>query len=249
MNINNQPIRIRQQKRRVLRHLMHIQHHPRHLIRELRRTDLRQKSIIGHRKALARQLRRQPCMVQIEEDAIRILHPRRLILHVLARIHVQVDRHTRIARRRPMPNPGHHRQRPRLLPLRNLRNHPPLSRLFPHPRSHAHRLRLFHDNRAPSVRIFVSDDIRVPHLRDGFIVDKVGIVCGSKRPPFASRRNIAFGYSRPSLHTPRILRIHQLELRLNLARLSRIIRRIRPQQLQRLLQRSRSHRSSRIRLG
>ena len=114
MNINNQPIRIRQQKRRVLRHVMHIQHHPRHLTRKLRRPHPGQKPIIGHIEALARQLRRQPRMPQVEEDAIRILHPRRLILHLFSRRHIQINRHPRITRRRPMPNPRHHRQRPRL---------------------------------------------------------------------------------------------------------------------------------------
>jgi hypothetical protein len=63
MNIDNQPVRIRQQKRRVLRHIVHIQHHPRHIVRVLRRPNLLQKSVVRHRKALAHQLLRQlrPC--------------------------------------------------------------------------------------------------------------------------------------------------------------------------------------------
>ena len=81
MNINNQPVRIRQQKRRILRHLVHIQHHPRHVTRKLRRTNPRQKTIVRHRKALAGKLLCQPRIVQIKKDAVRMLDARRLVLH------------------------------------------------------------------------------------------------------------------------------------------------------------------------
>jgi hypothetical protein len=83
MYINNQPLRIRQKKRRVLRYLRHIQHHARHIATRLRRANPRQEAAVRHGKALAFQLRRQLRMVQIEEDAVRMLHPRRLILHLV----------------------------------------------------------------------------------------------------------------------------------------------------------------------
>ena len=124
MNIDNQPIRIRQQKRRVFRHMMHIQHHPRHIVAKLRRPHPFQETIIGYPKTLPLQLRRQPRMPNIKEDPVRILHPRGLILHFLTRRHIQINRHPRVARRRPVPNPGHLRRRPRL-PLHLRRNHPP----------------------------------------------------------------------------------------------------------------------------
>ena len=62
--------------------------------------------------------------MQIKIDTIRIRHPRGLIGHVVA----QVNRHPRIVRRRPVPNPRHLRQPPMPL-LRRLR-HVRRTRLF-----------------------------------------------------------------------------------------------------------------------
>ena len=111
VDINNQPLRIGQQKRRVLRHLRHVQHHAGHVAVGLRRAYPREESAVGHAEALALQLRRQLHMVQVKEDAVRTHHPRRLILHLAALVPGQVDRQPGIRRRRPVPDPGHHRDR------------------------------------------------------------------------------------------------------------------------------------------
>ncbi len=123
MNINNQPVRIRQQKSRILRHIIYIQHHPRHIVRELCRPYLLQEPIIRHRKALPHQLLRQPSPMQIKINPVRIRHPSRLISHIIP----EIDRHPRISRSRPMPNPRNLRQPPTpprssLPATRNIRN-------------------------------------------------------------------------------------------------------------------------------
>src|SRR6202041_2275130 len=60
MNVDDQPVRIRQQKRRVFRHVVHIQHHPRHVVGELSRTNLLKEPIVGDGKTFSDQLLRQP---------------------------------------------------------------------------------------------------------------------------------------------------------------------------------------------
>ena len=106
VDVDDQPVRIRQQKRRVLRHIVHIQHHPGHIRSGLRGPDSLQKAVVRHREAPAHQLRAQLRPVQVEKDSIRVRNPRRLELYLVAK----VDRHPGIRRRRPVPDPGHLRQ-------------------------------------------------------------------------------------------------------------------------------------------
>ena len=70
--INNEPIRIRQQKRRVLRHMVHMRPGPRHLVVELAASHPRQESIIRHVEALAT-TPAPPRMPQFKEDTMQIL--------------------------------------------------------------------------------------------------------------------------------------------------------------------------------
>jgi hypothetical protein len=108
VNIDDQPRRVRQQKRRILRDLMHIQHDPRHIVRELRRPHPRQEAVVGHRKALARKLRGELGMMQVKEDAVRMLDPRRLIPHrIVIALNIEVDRDPRIRRRGPVADARH----------------------------------------------------------------------------------------------------------------------------------------------
>ena len=94
MDVDDEPIRVRQQKRRILRDIVHIQHHARHVVGILRRADALQKSIIGNREGLARQFLRQPRAMQVEVNAVGAGHARRLILHLVAK----VDGDTRVRR-------------------------------------------------------------------------------------------------------------------------------------------------------
>ncbi len=106
VNVNDEPVRVGQQKRRVLRHWLHIQHDACGVRARLRRTDRLQKAVVGHRKALARQTQRESRAMQIEEDAVGVLHARRLKLHIAT----QVNRDPRIRCRGPVPDPRHHRR-------------------------------------------------------------------------------------------------------------------------------------------
>ncbi len=105
MDIDNEPVRIGQQKRRVLRHVIHIQHDARAVAGVLRGADAFQKAIIHYFKALADQFRRQPGAMQIEEDAIRARHTRCLVLHGIA----QVNGDARVRGRGPVANARHQR--------------------------------------------------------------------------------------------------------------------------------------------
>ena len=108
MNIDNQPIGIRQQKRRILRNITHIQHHPRHVPARLCRPDLLQISIIRNVEAFTHKLRPQPGPMQVKVDPIRIWYPRGLKRHLGS----QINRNPRVSRCRPMSNPRHQSQRP-----------------------------------------------------------------------------------------------------------------------------------------
>ena len=93
MDIDDQPIRVRQQECRVLCNLMHIQHDARNVIGKLRGPNAGQEPVVGNGKTLACQFRRKMRVVQIEEDAVRVLYPRCLVLDLITK----VDRNTRVA--------------------------------------------------------------------------------------------------------------------------------------------------------
>ena len=102
MNVDDQPRRVRQQKRVIVGEIIHFEHDPRLAWLELRNPDFLQKAVIDI-EALAHQRRRQFRVVEIEEDPIGMIDALRSELDVL----LQVDGHTRIVRRRPVSNAGH----------------------------------------------------------------------------------------------------------------------------------------------
>ena len=56
MDIDDQSVGIWQQKRRVLRYIVYIEHHARHLVAKLGSSDLLEKTVIRYRKVLADEL-------------------------------------------------------------------------------------------------------------------------------------------------------------------------------------------------
>ena len=99
MNIDNQPVRVGQQERRILGDVIHFQHHPGRSLLVLRHPDLLQEAIL-HVEALAHQRRNQFRVRQVEEDAVRIGDAPSLVFH----LRVQIDRHAGVVRRRPVPD-------------------------------------------------------------------------------------------------------------------------------------------------
>ena len=75
VNIDDQPVRIRQQEGFVVRKIVDFEHDARAAGLKLRHADLLQEAVI-HIEALAHQRRRQLGVAQIEEDAVGIVEMR-----------------------------------------------------------------------------------------------------------------------------------------------------------------------------
>ncbi len=105
VHIDDQPRRILQEERRIVADAAYVQHHPRGVRRGLRGADPAQKCVARNLDRPAGKLRRKARAVQVEEDAIRIRNPRRLIAHLL----LQIDRDACISRRGPVANAGDQR--------------------------------------------------------------------------------------------------------------------------------------------
>ena len=82
MNIDDQAVRIRQQKRRVVAHVAYIEHDARNVVGKLRRANPLQITVVGHFHGSANQLRRKLHAMKIKKDAVRIGHARRFVLHL-----------------------------------------------------------------------------------------------------------------------------------------------------------------------
>ncbi len=109
VDIDDQPVRIRQQEGFVVRKIGHFEHNPRAPGLKLRHTNLLQEPVV-HVEALAHQRRGQLGAAQVEENAVRTGNARRTELDVA----LQVDGDARVVRRRPVPDPGHARQPSRM---------------------------------------------------------------------------------------------------------------------------------------
>ena len=106
MNIDNQAVRIRQQKRRVVAHVAYIEHDARNVVGKLSRANPLEIAVVGHFHRSANQFRGELHAMKIKKDAVRIGHARRFVLH----LGIQIDCHARINIRRPMTNAGDQRR-------------------------------------------------------------------------------------------------------------------------------------------
>ena len=101
VNIDDETIRIRQKKGRILGHVVDIQHHASHIRRGLRDPYPLEKAVISHREALSDKIAGKPRAMKIEEDTVRRRDAGGLILHLIAKI----DGNPRVRRGRPVPDP------------------------------------------------------------------------------------------------------------------------------------------------
>src|SRR6202795_1431775 len=101
VNVNNQPVRIRQQESVVLREAVNVENNPRAIPARLSHANLLQKSMIQI-EALAHQGRRKLGVVQIKNDACRTAQSLRGKLYFA----FKVNRDSSGVWRRPVPDTG-----------------------------------------------------------------------------------------------------------------------------------------------
>ena len=106
MDIDDQPIGIRQQEGRIVGNVVHFQHHASESALILRHPHLAQKAVV-HVEGFTHQLGRELRVVDIEEDAIGRRDTSSFVLHF--RIHI--DGHAGVIGCGPVPHAGNQRQR------------------------------------------------------------------------------------------------------------------------------------------
>src|ERR1700693_3159020 len=104
VKINDQPVRIGQQKRFVVRKVVHFQHNSRSPRLKLRDPDFLQEAVI-YVKALAHESGSQLGATQVKEDALRMGDSLRTELNAA----LQVNRDAGVIRRGPVPDSGYAR--------------------------------------------------------------------------------------------------------------------------------------------
>src|SRR5204863_1131428 len=105
VNVDDQPIRIWQDEGRVLGEVIDFEHHARHIRLVLRDAYLLQQTVFNV-VALANQLRREPAVVQVEEDAIGRGNSPGFVLYFV----FEIDGDARVVRRGPVTEAGNARQ-------------------------------------------------------------------------------------------------------------------------------------------
>src|ERR1035438_8586997 len=105
MNVDNEPVRMGQQKSVVARELVHFEHDPGAARLRLRHSNLLQEAVVDV-ESLAHQRRSEGGIAQVEKNAVRVRDALRGKLYLF----LDVDGDASVVRRGPVANTSHSRQ-------------------------------------------------------------------------------------------------------------------------------------------